>query len=78
LVGVVHSEDMDLPIETEMEVDGRWIAAVSTLPGVLVYGPTEAEAVQKVKALALRVIADRLDNGELTPAPMTVNFIAAA
>jgi predicted RNase H-like HicB family nuclease len=68
---------MDLPIETELEIDGRWIAAVPILPGVMVYGPTEADAVQKVKALALRVIADRLDNGELTPAPTTVTFIAA-
>ena len=49
-----------LGIETEREDDGRWIAEVSALPGVMAYGATEAEAKSKVKALALRVIADRL------------------
>lgn len=51
-----------LIVETEQEEDGRWIAEVAALPGVLAYGKTEADA--KAKALALRVIADRLDNGE--------------
>jgi predicted RNase H-like HicB family nuclease len=53
-----------LRIESEREDDGRWIAEVPALPGVLVYAATEAEAAAKVKALALRVIADRLENGE--------------
>jgi predicted RNase H-like HicB family nuclease len=56
-----------LKIESEREEDGRWIAEVPALPGVLAYGTTEAEAAAKVKALALRVIADRLDNGEPLP-----------
>jgi predicted RNase H-like HicB family nuclease len=56
---------MDLPIETEREEDGRWIAAVPLLPGVLVYGADEDEAILRVKTLALRVIADRVENGEL-------------
>jgi predicted RNase H-like HicB family nuclease len=56
-----------LKIESEREEDGRWIAEVPALPGVLAYGATEAEASVKVKALALRVIADRLDNGEPLP-----------
>jgi predicted RNase H-like HicB family nuclease len=58
---------MSLTIETEQEVDGRWLAEVPQLPGVLAYGPTQAAAVAAVQALALRVLADRVDNGE--PAP---------
>jgi predicted RNase H-like HicB family nuclease len=56
-----------LTIETEREVDGRWIADVPELPGVLAYGLTEHEAVAKAEALALRVLADRLDFGESNP-----------
>jgi predicted RNase H-like HicB family nuclease len=56
-----------LRIESEREEDGRWIAEVPTLPGVVTYGETEAQAHAKVKALALRVIADRLENGEPLP-----------
>lgn len=56
-----------LKIESEREEDGRWIAEVPSLPGVLSYGQTEAEAQAKVQALALRVIADRLENGEPLP-----------
>jgi predicted RNase H-like HicB family nuclease len=52
-----------LKIESEREEDGRWIAEVPALPGVISYGVTEAQAQAKVKALALRVIADRLENG---------------
>jgi len=51
-------------IETEVEEDGRWIADIPDMPGVLVYGVTREEAVSKVKALALRIIADRLEHGE--------------
>jgi predicted RNase H-like HicB family nuclease len=54
-----------LKIEIEREDDGRWIAEVPALPGVLTYGTTEDEARTKAKALALRVIANRLENGEL-------------
>ena len=56
-----------MKIEIEKEKDGRWIAEVSELPGVLVYGATRAAAVAKAEALALRVIADRLDHGEAIP-----------
>lgn len=56
-----------MKIEIEREEDGRWIAEVAELPGVLVYGKTREEAVAKVEALALRVIADRLDHGERIP-----------
>ncbi len=51
-------------IEVEREDDGRWIADVADLPGVMAYGPTREEAVAKVEALALRVLADRLEHGE--------------
>lgn len=53
-----------LKIESEREEDGRWIAEVAALRGVVGYGATEAEARAKVQALALRVIADRIENGE--------------
>jgi predicted RNase H-like HicB family nuclease len=56
-----------LRIESEHEEDGRWIAEVPALPGVMIYGSTETEARAKVTALALRVIADRLENGEPLP-----------
>ena len=56
-----------LKIESEREEDGRWIAEVPALPGVLVYGTSEADARAKVQALALRVIADKLENGEPLP-----------
>lgn len=53
---------MNLVIELEQETDGRWIAEIDELNGVLVYGETREEAVKKVKALAASVIADRLEN----------------
>jgi predicted RNase H-like HicB family nuclease len=56
-----------LKVESECEEDGRWIAEVPALPGVLTYGETEAQARARVKVLALRVIADRLENGEPLP-----------
>lgn len=57
-------ETMNLPIELEQEDDGRWIAEIDELDGVLVYGDTKEDAIRNVKTLALRVIADRLENGE--------------
>lgn len=54
-------------VETEREEDGRWIAQVPDLPGVMVYGQPREEAIRRVVALALRVIADRLDHGEAIP-----------
>ena len=58
---------MNLPIEIEQETDGRWIAEIDELDGVLVYGATREEAIKNVKTLALRVVADRLENGESLP-----------
>lgn len=57
-----------LKIEVDREEDGRWIGEVTVLPGVLAYGTTEGEARSKAAALALRVIADRIENGEPVPA----------
>ena len=56
-----------MKIEIEREEDGRWLAEVDDLPGVLAYGKSRDEAIAKVEALALRVIADRLDHGENIP-----------
>jgi predicted RNase H-like HicB family nuclease len=64
-------------IETEVEDDGRWIAEIPELAGVMVYGQTQAEAVSKVKALALRVIADKVEEAE-DSAAMTVTFASGA
>ena len=58
---------MNLAIELEQETDGRWIAEINDLNGVLVYGETREEAIREVKILALRVVADRLENGENLP-----------
>jgi predicted RNase H-like HicB family nuclease len=57
-----------MTIEVEQETDGRWLAEVVELPGVMRYGPTRDEAVARVKILALRVLADRLEQGESIPA----------
>lgn len=54
---------MNLKIEVERETDGRWIAEVMELPGCMAYGKTQEDALAKTKALALRVLADRLANG---------------
>lgn len=56
-----------LKIEIEREEDGRWIAEIPELPGVMAYGASEREARQKVSALALRTLADRIDHGEAVP-----------
>jgi len=66
-----------LRIESEQEEDGRWIAEVLAIPGVLAYGTTKAEACAKAQTLALRVIADRLENGEPLPREIAAVFKAA-
>jgi predicted RNase H-like HicB family nuclease len=66
-----------LKIESEREEDGRWIAEVPALPGVMAYGQTDALARARVQALALRVIADRLDHGEPLPREIAAVFEAA-
>ena len=65
--GMNRELDMNFTLECEQEVDGRWIAEVPELPGVLAYGTSSADAMSKAEVLALRVIADRLENGESEP-----------
>lgn len=67
---------MDFTVEIDKEADGRWIAEVLELAGVLAYGETQDEAVAKVQALALRVVADRLEHGE-AQATLSIRFKAA-
>jgi predicted RNase H-like HicB family nuclease len=68
---------MIFDIEIEQEEDGRWIAEIPDLPGVMLYGKTPEEAKFKVQALALRVIAERIENGETQPELVSVTFNAA-
>ena len=64
-------------IELDREADGRWIADIPDLPGVMVYGKSEEEAINKVTALAWRVIADRIEHGEPVPEWANVFRVAA-
>jgi predicted RNase H-like HicB family nuclease len=64
-------------VEIEQEVDGRWIAEISELPGVLAYGTSQDEAVTRVQALALRVVADRLEHDEAGREFLNISFRAA-
>ncbi len=68
---------MNFNIEYEQEQDGRWLAEVAGLPGVLAYGQTREEAMAKAETLALRVLAERLEHGEGRPEPISISFIAA-
>ncbi|HXZ26733.1 MAG TPA: type II toxin-antitoxin system HicB family antitoxin [Terriglobales bacterium] len=68
---------MRFTVEIEQETDGRWIAEVRELPGTLCYAQTRDDAVAKVQALALRVIADRLEHRESAPELVSVVFSAA-
>ncbi len=65
---------MNFTLECEQEVDGRWIAEVPELPGVLSYGSPAAEAISKAEILALRVIADRLENSEAEPVSISFSL----
>lgn len=65
---------MQFNVESEQEEDGRWIAEVVELPGVMVYAETRAQAIAKAEALALRVIAERIEHGENVPAPLNISF----
>ncbi|MFT5469858.1 MAG: putative RNase H-like HicB family nuclease [Verrucomicrobiales bacterium] len=67
-----------MEIEIEQEEDGRWIAEIPSLPGAMAYGVNREFAVSSVEALALRILADRLENGEEAPEIADVFLIAAA
>ena len=66
-----------MKIEIEREDDGRWIAEIPELPGVMAYGDSRNEAISKAEALALRVLADRLEHGEETPELKEVFAVSA-
>ena len=68
---------MTFKVEIEQEDDGRWIAEVTELPGVMTYGRTQDEATARVQALALRVVADRLEHGEAGPDLLSISFAVA-
>jgi len=68
---------MNLRIETELEEDGRWIAEVPQRPGVMAYGATAEEAAAKAEALALRVLAERLEQGESKPIEISISLASA-
>jgi predicted RNase H-like HicB family nuclease len=68
---------MQLAIELEREDDGRWIAAVPALSGVLAYGQSGEQAAAKAQALALRVLAERLEHGEAPPELLSVSIQSA-
>jgi predicted RNase H-like HicB family nuclease len=73
----MSKEESNMRIELEKEEDGRWIAEIPELPGVMVYGQSREEAIRKVEALALRVLADRLEHGEVIPELGQVFAVAA-
>lgn len=68
---------MKFTIEHDREEDGRWLAEVPELPGVLAYGATADDAMAKAEVLALRVLAERLESNETGPQPISIGFAAA-
>jgi len=69
---------MNLNLEVELEDDGRWLAEVVELPGALAYGVSADEAMARAEALALRVLAEQLEHGEVRPLPITLSIPAPA
>jgi len=67
-------DKMNFTIEQEQESDGRWLAEVPELPGVLAYGATSLEAMSKAEVLALRVIAERLESSESRPFAINISI----
>jgi len=67
---------VNLDIESEREEDGRWLAEVPQLPGVLAYGATRDEAVARAQVLALRVLAERLEHSESEPESISISVAA--
>jgi predicted RNase H-like HicB family nuclease len=68
---------MTFTVEYEREEDGRWLAEILELPGVLAYGESSEEAIAKAQALALRTVADRLEHGEGAHQYVDISFAAA-
>jgi len=69
---------MNFTLECEQEADGRWLAEVLELPGALAYADTQDEAMAKAEVLALRVLAERLEHGEIRPIAINISLPAAA
>ena len=67
---------MNFTIESELEDDGRWLAEVPQLPGVLAYGSNRDEAMSRAQVLALRVLAERLEHGEASPQSIHMSIAA--
>ena len=73
-----HNHFVKFTVETEQETDGRWIAEVPQIPGAMAYGTTREEAVARVEALGLRVLAERIEQGESSPEIDQVFSVATA
>ena len=69
---------MQFQLECEREEDGRWIAEIAAIPGVLAYGASANEAMAKAEVLALRVLAEQLEHGEAQPSSISISLPAAA
>lgn len=67
---------MNITFEVDREADGRWIAEVPELPGVMAYGQTESQAIGHAEALALRVLAERIENNESAPMSIAIHIAA--
>ncbi|HEU4852768.1 MAG TPA: type II toxin-antitoxin system HicB family antitoxin [Telluria sp.] len=65
---------MNLTLEIELETDGRWLAEIPQLPGVLAYGATAKDAMAKAQGIALRVLADQLDHAEAAPFSLSISL----
>lgn len=74
----MSESELVFQMELEREEDGRWLAEIPDLPGTMAYGGTEQEALSRVQALALRVIADRIEHGELSGCAVGLRFVQAA
>ena len=68
---------MNVQVECEQETDGRWLAEIPQLPGVLAYGGTADEAMARVQVLGLRVLAEQLEHGEAKPQSLSITIPAA-
>jgi len=72
-----RSSEVHFLIETEQEEDGRWIAEIGALPGVLAYAVTEEQARANAYALALRVIADQVEQSKSVPTSLSISSVSA-
>ncbi len=77
MVLLYFGDDMNFHIEYEQEDDGRWLAEIPEIPGVLTYGATANEAMAKAEVLALRALAERIETNEILPMPIIIDFVAA-